>query len=378
MNYTAVPTKSLILFTFITAFFIEGLGSLVSVIGISALFGHNLIISSLIVGIDVGKIIIVSAFFNYWRKMPKPMLGFAIIALAISMAITSAGAAGYLHGEFQKAMIGSQEGASKIAILKAQQEKYQERKRQIDDQIASLPARTTVNQRLKLMNGFKEEQQQLDLKISEIDKQLPELQISQISVEAKSGPITNIAKAFSIPIEVAINWVVGAIMIVFDPLAIFLVLLGNFFLMRRRISSNTEILEKKTTEPPAPLVSDEATIYVSEPIARPKEKTAQELVTPPKSEMTEVVPTVPAKEEIVELPTEPVVALDEVKVEPKVEDKPTVVETVHDQSEPEAEAPQKVPSSLHLIKEDPSTITNASDEIDFKMSNLRKDLISTS
>ena len=185
-----------IILTFCAALFIEGLGSLVSVIGISALFGANPIIIALAVALDVGKIVVVSLLYTYWKELSKLMKTYALMAAAVTMVITSAGAAGYLSGEFQKSIMGTKEGELKVAVLKEQQAKYQTRKAQIDDQIAALPTKTTVNQRLRLMNGFKAEQKALDAKIAEIDKSLPELQVKQIGVEAKAGPIVSISKAF--------------------------------------------------------------------------------------------------------------------------------------------------------------------------------------
>lgn len=352
-----------IIITFITALFIEGLGSLVSVIGISMMFGNNLIISALIVAIDIGKIIVVSALFNFWRTMPKPMVLYAGIAMAVSMVLTSGGAAGYLHGEFQKAIIGSQEGAQKIVILKDQQAKYQQRKDQIDNQIANLPARTSVGQRLRLINGFKDEQKELDLKIAEIDKQLPNLQINQIGVEAKAAPIFGIAKAFDVSIETAINWVIGAIILVFDPLAIFLVLLGNFLVANRKKKTG-EVVPPTMEVPPQPDLKVEP-VEVSQPIEQAvvPEKLEEIVMEPP-----QVIPPAPMPENV------PAPVLEDAasvyrKEETPIEETPIEVQPIEVQPPPV--------SSLHLIKEDPNTIIDSQDSAHFKDSIFKDSVVST-
>ena len=223
-----------IILTFFAALFIEGLGSLVSVIGISALFGANPIIIALAIALDVGKVVTVSLLYTYWKSLSKLMKAYALLAATVTMVITSSGAAGYLTGEFQKSIMGTKEGELKVSVLKDQQAKYELRKKQIDDQIAALPAKTTVNQRLRLMNGFKAEQKALDTKIAEIDKSLPALQVSQIGTEAKAGPIVSISKALNVPMEKAVSYVIGMIIFVFDPLAIFLIIAGNFLWARRK------------------------------------------------------------------------------------------------------------------------------------------------
>lgn len=226
-----------ILLTFLAAFSIEALGTLVSVLGLTSLFGMNAIIVSLAIALDLGKIVVVTLLYSYFKQLGIMMRSYAVIASIITMVITSAGAGSYLTAEFQKAMLGTQEGSLKVQVLKDQQLKYEERKKQIDLQIASLPEKTSVNQRLRLMSGFKTEQQELQNKITEIDKQLPALQINQIGVESKVGPILYIAKAFNIPVEEAVKWVILMIIVVFDPLAVFLIVAGNFLLDQRKLNS---------------------------------------------------------------------------------------------------------------------------------------------
>lgn len=233
------------LITFFAAFSIEVLGTYVSVIGLSTLFGANPIIIALAVALDVGKLVVVSLLYKYWDKLGVIMKSYALVAAAITMIITSAGAAGYLSGEFQKAMVGTQEVSLKVDVLKGQIAKYEERKRQIDDQIAAIPEKYSANQRIRLMNQFKAEQKDLQDKIAAIDKDLPALQIQQISVEAKAGPILYISKAFDIPVEAAVKWVILMIIFVFDPLAVFLIIAGNFLWDQRKQKSKDEELNKE-------------------------------------------------------------------------------------------------------------------------------------
>lgn len=231
-----------VLITFLTAFLIEGLGTIVSVIGLSTLFGANPIIISLAVALDMGKLVVVSLLYKHWKQMGVLMKGYALIAALVTMIITSAGAAGYLTGEFQKAIMGTQETSLKVNVLKEQQAKFEARKKQIDDQIANLPSNYSKS-RITLMKQFEAEQKELQSKIDNIDKQLPDLQLKQIGVEAKAGPILYISKAFEVPIEVAVKYVVLLIIFVFDPLAVFLIIAGNFLMEHRK---------KKPEPPPGP------------------------------------------------------------------------------------------------------------------------------
>lgn len=231
---------SFIVLTFITAFAIEALGTYVSVIGLSALFGSNPVIIGLAVALDLGKIAVVSLLYKYWDKLGVVMKSYAIMASIITMVITSAGASAYLAGEFQKAIVGTQESSVQIESLKQQIAKHEERKKQIDKQIAEIPESYTANQRIRLMNQFKTEQQDLQNKIAAIDAELPGLQVQQIGVEAKVGPVLFVAKAFDIPVETAVKWVILMIVLVFDPLAVFLIVAGNFLVDQRENKKNKE------------------------------------------------------------------------------------------------------------------------------------------
>lgn len=321
-----------IFLTFLSALIIEGLSSLVSVIGITKLFGANLIIIALAIALDVGKITVVSLLYTHWKTLSKLMKAYALLAAMVTMVITSTGAAGYFSDAFQHAIVGTKEGELKVNVLKEQQAKYQLRKKQIDDQIAALPQKTTVNQRLRLMHGFQAEQKELDAKITKIDKELPDLQVKQIGTEAKAGPILYVAKAFNITVEEAVKWVILTIIFVFDPLAVFLIIAGNFLWARRKIergshsvTSHEPVVQSTTmTEHHSP-----TPVVIEEPVSHPIESeytryeaqtpSSETIVTPSsnmsehygESTMVEPSPVIEEPEEILaskelELPQEPI------------------------------------------------------------------------
>ena len=245
-----------IVLTFLAAFLIEGLGTVVSVIGLSTLFGANPIIIALAVALDIGKLIVVTLLYTYWKHLSKLMKAYALVASIITMTITSAGSAGYLSAKFQEAIIGTQEGSLKVNVLKDEQARLQKRKEQIDQQIASLPEKFSATQRIRMINQFKDEQKQVTARLSEIDRQLPDLQVKQINVEAKAGPILYIAKAFDVPVEVAVKYVILMIIFVFDPLAVFLIIAGNFLLHQRKLHKDTGVGEADLFEEGPPRITN--------------------------------------------------------------------------------------------------------------------------
>lgn len=355
-----------IILTFFAAFMLEVLGSLISIIGISSLFGTNWIILSTVIALDLGKIVTVSFLYRSWKTMNMAMKSYSIIACIVMMTITSAGAAGYLTGEFQKAMVGAEAGQQKIALLKSEGEKLQARKLQIDNGISALPEKTSVNNRLRMMKGFAAEKATVDARLVEVERDIQALSIAQISTEAKAGPILGLAKNFNVSVETAISMVIGAIILVFDPQAIFLIIAGNSMLARRKASmevTKVEVPSVSSVEVPAPAevkVIEVAPVSV-EPVAVVEEVVAN--VEVPAVEVVEVPapvkaprkprakPVAKAEPKRTEAITRDFFKTEETKAEPvKPARKPRTTK---------AKAPEMYESLLTSIALDMDTITDA-------------------
>lgn len=155
------------------------------------------------------------------------------IAVIVLMGITSAGAFGYLSNSFQKAIAGTNESGVMIAALSEEQGRLQKRKVEIDAQIAKLPD-NMVRGRTTLIKQFGPEVQRINSRLVEIDKELPKLKVETLRKKVEVGPIIYIAQAFNTTPEEAVKWVIFIIIFVFDPLAISLLLAGNFLIEKRQ------------------------------------------------------------------------------------------------------------------------------------------------
>jgi hypothetical protein len=294
----------LIALVFISALALEMIATIISVIGLSTLFGANTLIIALAISLDVAKLTTVTVLYTYWGKLRGLMKVYALTAAFITMLITSAGSAGYLSAEFQKAVMGTQEVGLRVDLLKQEQKKLEERKKQIDAGIAAIPDRYTASQKLRLMAQFKEEQVQVTTRLSEIDKQLPTLQVDQINIEAKAGPILYISKAFNIPVESAVKWVILLIVFVFDPLAVYLIICGNFLLHQRRMTQGASVTDAGlvTEQAPQPVVAPPAPA----PVEAAAEHAEQEQpYIPPEVKLVGIEDVQPTAFEPLTLPPEP-------------------------------------------------------------------------
>ena len=314
--------------TFLSALFIEGIGTYISILGLSALFAFNPIIIAMAVALDIGKLVAVSFVYKYWAKINWVMKSYMTAAAVVLVFITSMGAFGFLSAEFQKAIAGNSQQNVRIEALTEEKARLQARKEQIDQQVANLPAnygRTRIN----VINSFKEETQRINARLAKIDEELPQLKVENIEKSVKIGPILYVANAFGTTPEIAVKWVILTIIFVFDPLAIALILAGNFLWAQRE--------QRRKVELPPPPVVEPLTV---QPLPKPA----------PLRRLPEVAPAPPE----VEPPAEP---------KRRVKRKLTIEENPEGNDVIKVEAPQPPPpaSSLEAIDARRGDVTQETD-----------------
>lgn len=232
---------------FFAALSMEVIGSYISVMGLSSIFNGSIVIMTMAIVLDIAKITCVSFIYTYWSTVNKTLRTYMFLATVVLMMITSAGAFGYLSAEFMNAVIPNKESSIKLQTLSEEQSRLQLRKVEIDKQISQILA-NIVRNRIKLIDSFKDETKRVNDRLSVIDEELPKLKIANVTVAAHTGPIAYVATAFNISMEEAVKYVILLIIGVFDPLAISLILAGNFLIAeQKKIFIKLENLE--ITEP---------------------------------------------------------------------------------------------------------------------------------
>lgn len=215
------------LLTFASAFLIEGLGTWISIIGLSSLFSADPIIIALAAALDVGKVVTVSFLYKRWSTAPGLLRIYMILAVAVLMIITSAGAFGYLSAAFQGAIKDTKQQQILVAATMEEKARLEARKKEIDAQIAGLPS-NIVRGRQRLIGAFKGEADRINLRLRQLDAELPKMQMQQVTINTHAGPIIYVSQAFDVSVEQAVKYVILVIIFVFDPLAIALLVAGNF------------------------------------------------------------------------------------------------------------------------------------------------------
>lgn len=241
------------LLAFASAFLIEGLGTWISIIGLSSLFSADPIIIALAAALDIGKVVTVSFLYKRWSTAPRMLRAYMILATAVLMIITSAGAFGYLSAAFQGAIKDTKQQQVLVTAIAEEKAKLEARKKEIDAQIAKLPS-NSVRGRQKLIAAFKGEADRITLRLQQLDTELPKLRVQEIALNTHAGPIVYVAQAFDVSLEQAVKYVILVIIFVLDPLAVALLVAGNFLWETRARERQASAApsgqpDKVTTEP---------------------------------------------------------------------------------------------------------------------------------
>ena len=224
----------------------EGIGSYISVIGLSALFSGDWVIIAMAVILDIAKITSVSFLYRYWSDIRRAMRYYMTAAVLVLMFITSAGAFGYLSAAFQKAVQPNLEVALKVEALTRQQESLEVEKKEltalklsINKQIADIPTENERSRR-QLIASMRPELERTNKRLETVNLQLDDIRAKALAAKGENvekdvhaGPIMYVSKAFGISLEDASKYIILVIVLVFDPLAIMLVLAANFLIKRK-------------------------------------------------------------------------------------------------------------------------------------------------
>jgi len=260
-----------------------------SVVGLAAIFSAA-IIPIVIMGsaLEVGKLVCASWLKDNWERAPRFMKYYMIVAVIVLMLITSMGIFGFLSKAHSDQSLVSGDVTSRIAIY---DEKIRTAKDNIDanrkalkqmdeavDQVMGRSSdekgaekavairRAQQKERVRLQSEITAEQKI----VAAISEERAPIAAEVRKVEAEVGPIKYIAKfiygdkgADENMLERAVTWIIILIVIVFDPLAIIMLLAAQMtFGWRRDEKEKQEVLP----------------VYVADVVNTPtKEETEDEL-----------------------------------------------------------------------------------------------------
>lgn len=242
----------LAIISLITALTISGVAIYYSVIGLTAIFAAAAIpIMVMGVSLEVAKLVATVWLHRNWRVAPGFIKTYLTVSVVVLMLITSMGVFGFLSKAHLDQNIVSGEVMDKVALIdsKIQTEKdnIESAKKaltQMDAQVNEMLSRSTDNkgteravqvrrQQAKERDNLSKEITKSQTTISQLNQEKAPISKEMRKVEAEVGPIKYIAAFFYDStdqniLEKAVTWVIMAIIFVFDPLAVILLLASQY------------------------------------------------------------------------------------------------------------------------------------------------------
>jgi hypothetical protein len=238
-----------------------------SVVGLTAIFSAAAI-PIIIMGsaLEVGKLVCASWLKANWERAPRFMKYYMVIAVIVLMLITSMGIFGFLSKAHNDQTLVSGDVGSKIAIfdekIKTAKENIEaDRKqlKQMDEAVDQIMGRSTDEKGADKANAVRKSQQKDRIALAKdieaqqkliagLNDEAAPIRAEVRKVEAEVGPIKYIA-AFIYDrapdesmLERAVTWIIILIVIVFDPLAVIMLLAAQMtFGWTRKQEENTWI-----------------------------------------------------------------------------------------------------------------------------------------
>ncbi len=227
-----------------TALLVAGCAAYFSVLGIATLFsGHFWSVVIMAGSLEIGKIVGTSFLYRYWDKTAWFLRTYLLIAIFTLVCITSMGIFGYLSSGYQVNRGKTELIDSKVALVVQQKESIQNEIEQNNQRVQTLnEARRTQEQRLPSMSrlaarpvyedmeraaeeikGLTARNQELQNKVFEKDEEMAGFQ-NQMYELHDIGTFKFVAEAFGVELDTVVKFFILVIVLVFDPLAVALIL----------------------------------------------------------------------------------------------------------------------------------------------------------
>ena len=263
--------------TLFTALIISIISAYYSISGLVAIFSAAAIpIIVMGASLELGKIITTVWLHKNWHRASLAFKTYLVPAVAFLMILTSIGIFGFLSKAHSDQNLVSGDVQAKIAIfdekIKISRENIDANRKalkQMDEAVDQVMGRSTTetgaDKAVAIRRGQQKERGRLlteieaeQKKITSLNDQRAPIAAEVRKVEAEVGPIKYIAKFIygdnpdANLLEKAVTWVIILIVIVFDPLALTLILAATkTFEWAREDKKNEEV--KETEEEPDPI-----------------------------------------------------------------------------------------------------------------------------
>jgi len=265
----------------VIAIILSAVAAYYSIVGLAMIFASAVIpVIIMASALEAGKVVSASWLYRNWGTAPRFIKYYLTVAVVVLMFITSMGIFGFLSKAHLDQSVISGDSVTKLAVYderirtsKDNIEVSRKALKQMDDAVDQVMGRSSdekgADKAVAIRRGQQKERQRIQSEIQAEQKTISELNNERApiaaevrKVEAEVGPIKYIAALMygdnpdQNILEKAVRSVIIILVLVFDPLAIMLLLAANHSLYRK---------EEPKVEDAPPIIKEEEVI--PEPVA---------------------------------------------------------------------------------------------------------------
>jgi hypothetical protein len=246
----------------ISALLVAACAAYFSVLGLSKLFaGESLLVIIMAGSLELAKLVSAGFIYNYWEKLNKLLKGYLTAAVVILMLITSAGIYGFLTSAYKQTSDQLDIIDKQTEIIELKKDRfseelanYNDERNQLNNSIGELSKglannviqyRDTSGQLItttssatrralqEQLNDFKSQRDNVAGKIDVLNDSITSLDLQVLDLTANNelaaeiGPLRYISDITGKDMDTVVNWFALFIVLVFDPLAVTLIIAFN-------------------------------------------------------------------------------------------------------------------------------------------------------
>ena len=278
---------------------VASLGAYFSIHGLGLLFSGAVVAVWAMAGsLEFAKFVLAAYLHQTWKQQNvvfKSYLSFAIVVLSI---ITSVGIYGFLSDAYTSASAVLESETVKLEGLQAQQKTITAEMNRLNAMVDEIPA-NRITRRLKMRAEIEPAVSELQKKYVATERLLTESNLKVIEVKKKVGPLIYIARNLNMNIDRVVSYLILIFVLVFDPLAICLVIAATHAIASRSSTNIRRANARAAAE--AAQTEREAQIEIARADRLAKAQAAHQEAELRKSKIAEPAATIEPKSEQQEL-----------------------------------------------------------------------------
>ena len=242
-----METKDSRLFPYLVglaAFLVAGSAAFYSVFGLSKLFsGAALAVVIMAGSLEFAKLVTASFLYRYWDEINKIMKTYLIVGVVTLVVITSAGIFGFLSNAYQGATASFEKESTALLYKEDRLDQLQEDKKFLKEELEAAVSELPDNYRTakrKLREEYQPKINQINTDMMELKQEIGDLKIALVETGIDVGPAIFLARVFDTDVDSVVKYFIFMLIIVFDPLAVVLVISYNLTLQVRLRDENNQ------------------------------------------------------------------------------------------------------------------------------------------